>query len=257
MAGLPAIPAPLVPAPLIPANNRDATAAVGAIRSGAVERLGEVIALRPDLVSGAVFDRRNPYEARTLLHVATDWPGHFPRAAESIALLVAAGADVNAPFVGAHAETPLHWAASVNDGAALVALLDAGAEIDAPGSVLTGGSALANARIFGQWDAMRLLVERGAATTLADEAALDLVARMATRFEDAAVPTGEAPTTEEVNAAFWNACRAGALAAAQFLAGRGADVDWQSPWEGSTPLDVARESGSTEVEAWLGGIRSA
>ena len=31
---------------------------------------------------------------RTLLHVATDWPGHFPRGAATVAALVAAGADV-------------------------------------------------------------------------------------------------------------------------------------------------------------------
>ena len=49
---------------------------------------------------------------RTLLHVATDWPGNFPNAAEAVAALVEAGADVDAQFEGGgHAETPLHWAA--------------------------------------------------------------------------------------------------------------------------------------------------
>jgi len=60
-----------------------------------------------------------------LLHVATDWPGHFPHVSASIAALVEAGADVNARFHGPHEETPLHWAASSADVAALDALLDA------------------------------------------------------------------------------------------------------------------------------------
>lgn len=38
----------------------------------------------------------------------TDWPGHRPNAAETVAVLGEAGAEVNAPFVGEHPETPLH-----------------------------------------------------------------------------------------------------------------------------------------------------
>jgi ankyrin repeat protein len=53
---------------------------------------------------------------RTLLHVATDWPGHFPRVSDTIAALVAAGADPNAAFRGAHAETPLDAARRNNAG---------------------------------------------------------------------------------------------------------------------------------------------
>lgn len=35
---------------------------------------------------------------RSLLHVATDWPGHFPNVASTIATLVEAGADDAAAF---------------------------------------------------------------------------------------------------------------------------------------------------------------
>lgn len=41
-------------------------------------------------------------------------------------------------------------------------LLDAGADIDAPGAVIAGGTPMADATAFGQWPATRLLLERGA-----------------------------------------------------------------------------------------------
>ena len=115
---------------------------------------------------------------RTLLHIATDWPGGLPDVAGSIRALVAAGADVDARFSGpAHDETPLHWAASADDVAALDALLDAGADIDATGGIIGGSTPLADATAFGQWRAARRLVERGAQTSAFDAAALGLIDR--------------------------------------------------------------------------------
>ena len=64
--------------------------------------------------------------------MATDWPGHRPDIARTIAALVGAGADVGVGFEGEHAETPLHWAASNDDLEAVQALLD-----PAPTSTLT------------------------------------------------------------------------------------------------------------------------
>ena len=84
-------------------------------------------------------------QSRTLLHVVTDWPGRVPEAAAKIAALAAAGADVNARFTGPHSETPLHWAASSDDVEALDALLDAGADIEADGAVIGGGTPMADA----------------------------------------------------------------------------------------------------------------
>ena len=69
---------------------------------------------------------------------------------------------MDARFRGPHEETPLHWAASSDDVAVLDALLDAGADIEAPGGVIGGGPPLADARAFGQWKAAHRLVERGA-----------------------------------------------------------------------------------------------
>jgi uncharacterized protein len=50
---------------------------------------------------------------------------------------------------------------SSGDVAVLDALLDEGAEIEAIGAVLGGGTALADACGFGNWAAARRLVERG------------------------------------------------------------------------------------------------
>jgi ankyrin repeat protein len=77
-----------------------------------------------------------------------------PRARE-----VAAGADASAPFGGSHAETPLHWAASSDDVGVLDALVAAGADVEAPGSVIDGGSPLSDAVAFGQWRAASRLLE--------------------------------------------------------------------------------------------------
>src|SRR6185295_12207730 len=101
---------------------------------------------------------------RTLLHIAADWPGHFPNARAVVAVLARAGADPSAPLIGPHTETPLHWAASSDDVEVLDALLDHGADIEAPGAIFTGGTAISDAVIFAQWKAARRLLERGAKT---------------------------------------------------------------------------------------------
>jgi uncharacterized protein len=97
------------------------------------------------------------------LHLFADWPGHKPNAAAIVRTLVEAGADLDAPAVGMwHRETPLHWAASNDDVALIDALLDAGADIEAAGSSIDGGSPLSCAVGYGQWAAAQQLVERGA-----------------------------------------------------------------------------------------------
>jgi hypothetical protein len=77
-----------------------------------------------------------------------------PRAIATIEVLVDASAKVdarNAPGT----ETPLHWAASSDDIDALDALVAAGADIEAPGAVIAGGTPLDDAVAFGQWQAAR------------------------------------------------------------------------------------------------------
>jgi ankyrin repeat protein len=184
-------------------------------------------------------------DKRTLLHVATDWPGHFPNNMEIIAVLVASGADVNAAFAGRHSETPLHWAASSNDVGVIDVLLDHGANIEARGSVIGGGTPMSDAVAFGQWQAARRLVERGARTTLWQAAALGLMDRVDEYFK-AAPP----PTPDEVTNAFWCACHGGQRAAAEYLLDRGADLNWVG-YDKLSPLDAANRNGAAALVQWL------
>jgi uncharacterized protein len=220
-----------------------AVAVATAIRTGDLDTLRQLLDAHPDLATTRVGDDDPDGMSRTLLHVVTDWPGHFPNGAATVAALVAAGADVNARFRGPHEETPLHWAASSDDVDVLDALLDAGAAIDAPGAVIGGGPPLADATAFRCWNAAHRLVERGAETTPFSEAALGLVDRLEAR--------GDQLPAEDVNRAFWAACHGGRIDAARYLLARGAELNWIPPWEPLTPLDTAATSGSAELVSWL------
>jgi hypothetical protein len=223
-----------------------AVAVVDAIHSGEVPTLKRLLAENPGLATARLGDDDPDGVSRTLLHVATDWPGHFPNVATTITVLVGGGAEVNERFRGPHAETPLHWAASSNDVEALDALLDAGADIEAEGGVIGAGPPLADARAFGQWEAAHRLVERGACTTLADAATLGLMDRLRELVEN-----DPKPLPEEISRAFWGACHGGHLETAEYLLDRGADVNWIPPWEELTPLDAAERSEAGELVEWL------
>ncbi len=220
-----------------------AAAAVDSIRAGDVETLRQLLEQDPELSTVRLGTPGPGAMTRTLLHVVTDWPGHYPRGAEAVALLVAAGADVNARFTGPHAETPLHWAASSDDVEVLDALLDAGADIEADGAVIAHGTALSDATAFGQWAAARRLIERGAKARLGEAASLGLLERVRTHLETS-------PDKSEVTSAFWMACHGGQRATAEILLERGADLNWIG-YDGLTPLDAAHRSGAAEVVAWL------
>lgn len=215
-----------------------AVAAVEAVRAGDAQALAAVLATRPDLATGLV----PGHGGRTLLHVATDWPGHVPHVAETIAVLLAHGADPDAAFVGAHRETPLHWAASCDDVAALDALLDAGADIDARGGVIGGGTALNDATAFGQWRAARRLVDRGADVSAWDAAALGLTDRLADLL---AAEPGSA-----LEPLLWAAAHGGQRSTATLLVDDGADPAWVG-WDGLTPPDAAERAGAADLAAWL------
>jgi ankyrin repeat protein len=209
--------------------------AIEAIHSGDVDRLKQLLREDPSLINVRADG------ARTLLHVATDWPGHFPNGAATVVALIEAGADVNVTFIGRHQETPLHWAASSDDVAVLDTLLDHGADIEARGGVIGGGTALSDAVAFGQWNAARRLIERGAIASLWEAAALGLMDRVE-EFPDA--------TAEEITNAFWCACHGGQRETAEYLLNRGADLNWVGH-DHLTPVDAAERSGAGDLVVWL------
>jgi ankyrin repeat protein len=170
-----------------------------------------------------------------LIGAAVDWPGHFPNVRSTIETLVAAGADVNARCSVPHTEAPLHGPASSDDVEALDALLDAGADIEVPGAVIAGGTPLDDAVAFGQWNAARRLVERGARTAIWHAAALGLMDRIESHFAEGSAPAphpwggAAGNSNDDVNIAFWCACDGGQRIAAEYLVDRGADVNWVAP----------------------------
>lgn len=211
-----------------------------AIRNGDVVTLERLLLADPTLVHARIDGQR------TLLHVATDWPGHFPNVRESLAVLIAHGADVNAQFAGGgHTETALHWAASSGDLDALETLLDHGADIEAAGGVIGGGTALADAVAFGQWRAAQRLVQRGARCTLWQAAALGLMEQI-----EEFLAREPAPDHEVITNAFWCACHGGQLTAARCLLEHGADLNWVGH-DTLTPLGAALRNGNNELVEWL------
>jgi uncharacterized protein len=236
-----------------------ATTVLAAIHGGDIDTLVRLLGKTPGLATATVVRRAcgdQPPFSYPLIAAATDWPGHVPKVAATIAALVAAGADVNARVAGTHRETPLHWAASSDDVDALDALLDAGADIDADGAVIAQGTPLDDAVAFGQWRAARRLVERGAETAIWHAAALGLMDRVEAYFASDHPPArhpwgGSAGAHDEVTIAFWCACHGGQRSAAEYLLARGAERDWRAPWDGLTPLGAARRSGADELVAWL------
>jgi ankyrin repeat protein len=214
-----------------------------AIQAGDLPMLEQLLRDHPSLATSRI---GTATKSRKVLHIVTDWPGHFPNGPATAKTLIAAGADVNAAVVGPHhSETPLHWAASSDDIAVLDTLLDSGANIEATGSVIGGGTPMADAVAFGQWKAARRLLERGARTNLWQSAALGLLDRVEKFFS-----AGERPKAEDVTNAFWCACHGGQRGTAEYLLGKGADLNWVG-YDACTPLDAAVRRGATELADWL------
>lgn len=231
----------------LPDDDQRAVAIVAAIRGGNVDALQRQLGHAPELGAARVVDGRGV--SRTWLHVAADWPGHFPNGRRTVATLIAAGAEVDAALMHRDekgpAETAAHWAASSDDVDVLDALLDGGADIEAPGAVLTGGTPLSAAVVFAQWRAARRLLERGATTTIWQAAALGLLDRVQGCFAH-----GTPPAEDQITNAFWHACRGGQREVAEYLLDRGADMNWVG-YDRKTPLDVATDAGANDLVQWL------
>lgn len=217
------------------------------IHAGEVESLTGLLREHPGLASARIADDKGG--SGTSLHMATDWPGFFPRGPEVVAVLIEAGADPSAAVQGSwHAETPLHWAASSDDVEVARALIDGGADIEATGASIAGGTPLDDAVGYGCWQVARLLVDRGARVDrLWHAAALGMMARTGELL--AASPA----TGQQLTDAFWQACHGGQRRMAEYLLALGADLNGTPSWGDDRPLDAADgiDTGRQALVNWL------
>lgn len=232
-----------MPPVFISPDDVKAIAVTKAIQSGDVDGVRVQLAENKELISAYI---GSPDEARTLLHILTDWPGHFPNNTAMAKLLIEAGCNVDAQFIGKHhSETPVHWTASCDDLEVMDILLDSGADINAGGGVIWD-TPLADARAFLQLKCAHRLIERGAKATLQDLATLGLLDRVKETYA-----AGSPPSKRDTDCAFWNACHGSQLDTAQFLHSQGADVNFVAPWGTETPLDEAQNQKAEELVKWL------
>jgi hypothetical protein len=240
----------------IPSDDQVAIDLVVAAHAGDVEAIRRMLRKDPALATARLIGKRG---TSTPLHLVTDWPGYFPNGPQIARMLIQAGADPNARTSsqdlpsGPGDETPLHYAASSDDVDVAEALIEGGADLEAPdGSI---GTPLDNAIGYGCWHVARLLVARGARVDKAwHAAALGMLGRLK-------VVLGASPAAEEVSQALWHACGAGQRRAAEYLLARGADLNWTPDYAHGTPLDAASGRGTRQenVLTWLRelGARSA
>jgi ankyrin repeat protein len=242
----------------IPDNDQAAVDMRAAVRTGDVGAIESMLRADPALARARLGSRESG--SGTPLHMVAGWPGYFPNGPQIVQLLIAAGADLDARTTargssepGPGSETPLHYAASNDDLDVAEAMIDGGADLEAPdGSI---GTPLDNAVGYGCWHVARLLVSRGASVDKAwHAAALGLLATLEAIL-------GDEPPAEHVSQAFWHACAAGQRRAAEYLLSRGADLNWEPDYAHGTPLDAASGQGTRQenVLTWLRelGARSA
>ena len=207
-----------------------AISSMKAIRAGDVATLERLLVENPELAATKIKDRKGG--CRSLLHIAADWPGHFPNGGAIVYCLLKTSADVEGGVQG-QGDTPLHWAASSDDVEVAEVLVAGGADLNAPNGSI--GTPLENAVGYGQWQIARFLVDRGAKVDkLWVAAALGMASRVA-QFLAQSPP----PTKDEINDAFWQACHGGQIRTAKMLLEHGADINFNPFHNNSTPLDIA------------------
>jgi uncharacterized protein len=235
---------PSAPKLTLPHGDPVAIELTSTIHRGDLDSLRRLLGERPELAGVHMIGRKGGW--RTPLHAATDWPGYFPAAPATIAVLLEAGADPNDDTGGDRPETPLHWAASTDDVDAAVVLIDNGADLERPGGSI--GTPLDNAIGYACWHVARLLVDRGAKVDrLWHAGALGMCKRIEQILEHRPEATGE------LSQAFWHACAGGQRRAAEYLLARGADLNWEPDYAEGTALDAADslDTRQSNVVSWL------
>lgn len=242
-------PKPRVQGPRLSKSEPHAQALVRAIQAGEIEPLKRLLREHPGLAAARLVDENGG--SGTPLHAATDWPGFFPRGPEVVAVLIDAGGDPNAAIEGSwHAETPLHWSASSDDVEVARALIDGGADIEAVGASIAGGTPLDDAVGYGCWQVARLLVASGARVDrLWHAAALGMISRVDELL------VARPATRQELTDAFWQACHGGQRRMAEHLLALGAELNGTPSWADDTPLDVAEGCADTGREALVTWLR--
>jgi uncharacterized protein len=150
-------------------------AANEAIRSADVRKLAQLLAENAELVHIRVI--RN----RTLFTQLADWPGRWPRRLESAALLIAAGADINARSdIDEKAETTLQEAVSCYDFSLTELIVEAGAS---PDGLDDDRRPMAEALFYASPIAAKVLADHGATIDLEFAAGLGRMDLMPTFFD--------------------------------------------------------------------------
>jgi hypothetical protein len=247
----------VTPTMVLRADDPLASEVIRAIKGGDLDSLQRILAANPGLSTARIKGNRGGSKA--LLHVVTDWPGFFPNGPAVVKLLITAGSDLNARTEGGEpqpepdGETPLQWAASNDDVEVAEALILGGADIEARGGSIAGGTALENAIGYGCWRVARLLLHHGAKVEkLWHAAALGMTSVVERFFQE-----GSTPSTEELNDAFWQACSGGYRRTAEYLCARGADLNWIPSYAKQTPLGIASSAGhDTGREALVNWLRA-
>jgi ankyrin repeat protein len=241
---------------ILRANDQLAGGVIRALKGGDLESLQRMLAANPGLSVARIRDDRG---SKVLLHVVTDWPGFFPKGPTVVEMLIRAGANPNArtegpePQTEPDGETPLQWAASNDDVEVAEALILGGADIEARGGSIAGGTALENAIGYGCWRVARLLLQHGAKVEkLWHAAALGMTSVVERFFQE-----GSPPSREEQNDAFWQACSGGYRRTAEYLFARGAELNWIPSYAKGTPLEIASRAGmDTGREALVNWLRA-
>ena len=95
--------------------------------------------------------------------------------------------------------------------------------------------------------ARRLVASGARVDKLWHAAALGMLGRIEQLLAD------DPEASSGVSQAFWHACAGGQRRAAEYLLGRGADLNWVPEYAEGTPLDAARSLGTRQenVLTWL------
>ena len=149
-------------------------------------------------------------------------------------------------------ETPLHWAASSDDVDVAAALIDGGADIEAPGarSPAEARSPTRSATAAGTW---RGCWSSGAPASM--RCGRPPRSASSSGWWSSSAPIRRRPQ-EDLDEAFWQACHGGQLRMAELLLARGADID-AIPATASRRRSMSPAAWTRAEASWSAGCASA